>query len=354
MSAAAHILRARRGSAYVEFIFAFIPLFMFFLSMVQLALLYTAGLVVQHAANRAVRSAVVVLPDDPARYSGQTVNSLRNTSAGSSAIASIGGGVGEGIGGAFGSAVGSAAEDLMPRALGMLGVGYSGGLHMPMGGGNRVGGARMRTIRTAASMPLLAISPSFEQMTGDPSIYAAIGGSPGERAANGGVLYNRFAVAVTFPTAPGSNRFRETFGSNDPVTVRVTYLFHCAVPVAREILCNDYASFRTGGAMDRVRDLAGGAVGGGSSGETSSLVDRVRTTAGETSYSDPGLAELAYAESDWLGFLTTASGARFYVVRAEATLRNQGAHYAYVSGNSSMLRSAAGSAAGAVTGGIGF
>lgn len=68
-----------RGAVYVEFLIAFMPLFSFFLCLVQLAMLQTANLIVKHAAVVAARAAVVILPDDPDRYGGTTVNRAEGT-----------------------------------------------------------------------------------------------------------------------------------------------------------------------------------------------------------------------------------------------------------------------------------
>lgn len=57
-----------RGAVYVEFLFAFMPLFVFFECLVQLAGVYSAKLVVQHSAYTGARAAAVVLHDDPAEY----------------------------------------------------------------------------------------------------------------------------------------------------------------------------------------------------------------------------------------------------------------------------------------------
>jgi hypothetical protein len=67
--------RDTRGAVYVEFLIAFLPLFVFFLSLCQLAYVQAAHIVVQHAAVMATRAAAVVLPDDPQYYDGETVNS---------------------------------------------------------------------------------------------------------------------------------------------------------------------------------------------------------------------------------------------------------------------------------------
>jgi hypothetical protein len=65
--------RSRAGGVYVEFLIAFLPVFFFFLGLVQLAFVQVANLVVKYAATRAVRAAVVVLPDDPQYYGGVPV-----------------------------------------------------------------------------------------------------------------------------------------------------------------------------------------------------------------------------------------------------------------------------------------
>jgi len=68
--------RSVAGAVYVEFLIAFLPVFFFFLSLVQLIFVQTANLVTKHAAAKAVRAAVVVLADDPARYGGVPVGQM--------------------------------------------------------------------------------------------------------------------------------------------------------------------------------------------------------------------------------------------------------------------------------------
>jgi hypothetical protein len=67
------LLRSTKGAVYVEFLIAFLPLLFFFLGLVQLIFVQTASLIVKHAASKAVRAAVVVLPDDPKYYGGTPV-----------------------------------------------------------------------------------------------------------------------------------------------------------------------------------------------------------------------------------------------------------------------------------------
>jgi Flp pilus assembly protein TadG len=69
------LLRDRRGAVYVEFLVAFLPLFVFFECLVQLSGMLTAKLVVQHAAVTATRAAVVVLHDDPEEYGDEPMGS---------------------------------------------------------------------------------------------------------------------------------------------------------------------------------------------------------------------------------------------------------------------------------------
>lgn len=70
------LLRDARGAVYVEFLIVFLPLFVMFMSLVQLAFVQVANLVTKHAAVQAARAAIVVLPDDPAFYGNTPVNKV--------------------------------------------------------------------------------------------------------------------------------------------------------------------------------------------------------------------------------------------------------------------------------------
>jgi hypothetical protein len=54
-----------RGAVYVEFLIAFMPVFVFFLCLLQLALLFSAKLLVEHSATEGARAAAVVFGDEP-------------------------------------------------------------------------------------------------------------------------------------------------------------------------------------------------------------------------------------------------------------------------------------------------
>ncbi len=58
------ILKDRRGAALVEFVIAVVPMLTTFFGFVQVAKIYTANLVVKHAAITAARAAVVMIKKD--------------------------------------------------------------------------------------------------------------------------------------------------------------------------------------------------------------------------------------------------------------------------------------------------
>src|SRR5690606_33536471 len=68
MKARIQLRSSTRGVVSIEMLLAFFPVLVTFLGVIQLALLFMGKLVVAHAAQRAVRSAVVILDDDPEYY----------------------------------------------------------------------------------------------------------------------------------------------------------------------------------------------------------------------------------------------------------------------------------------------
>lgn len=290
------------GAAYVEFLISFIPVFIMFLGMLQGALMYGANLVVTHAANRAARAAIVVLPDVEDEYDGEQQNRVDFTAS-------------------------SSSDDSITSFLEEAG---GGSYSAPFTAAGSRGSKRLNAIRAAASMPLLSISPSFDQLTGDPEVYKAVGGRPAERAIVGATLYNRTAVSVTFPTTPGATTYKTSFNPHEDVTVRVTYMFHCGVPLANRFMCDDYLALRTGIPAEAAGDLARLVASGNFTlRELQEHVRRVRQTSDRLNAAQPGMDELQSAQTPWLGFLTVLTGSRFHILRAEATLRNHGASYSY-------------------------
>jgi hypothetical protein len=74
-------LAACEGAIFVEFLIAFLPVYVFFLCLLQLGLLFTVKLLTEHAAVSAARAAAVVLADDPKHYAQTQPHELREPKA---------------------------------------------------------------------------------------------------------------------------------------------------------------------------------------------------------------------------------------------------------------------------------
>ncbi len=273
------LVHHQRGTVFIEFLISFVPFFLLFLGTTQLCLIYAAQLVVHHAAVQAVRVAVVTFDDDPCFHSGEARGVLPTKAK-------------------------QGGDGLVGRGLAALKLDGTG--KSPGAAGGR-GGSRLTKVRNAAYLPLAAISPSPQQLaamlpwaavalpglTSDQSVRAALGDPSALRIAAGLATYNRLASAITFPVEPGSkdlrNPAKEEVGIDDLVTVRVTYLFSCNVPVVREFMCESF-----GASKQLAREM--------------------------------GAAE-------WKGLVPMLAGSRskFVALRGEATLPNQGAAYKYPS-----------------------
>lgn len=74
----------RRGAVFVEFLLAFLPVQIFFLCLIQSAILYTVRLVTEHAAITAARAAAVVLADkkDQKLYGNDDVHTMAEGTGG--------------------------------------------------------------------------------------------------------------------------------------------------------------------------------------------------------------------------------------------------------------------------------
>lgn len=57
-----------RGAVYVELLVAFLPVLFFFLSLLQLSLLFSSKLLIDHSAAQGARAAAVVFGDEPGPY----------------------------------------------------------------------------------------------------------------------------------------------------------------------------------------------------------------------------------------------------------------------------------------------
>lgn len=206
------LLTDKRGVVFLEFLVSFVPMWTFFLSVLQLAFIAHANLMVKHSADSAARAAVVVLPDDPNEYGGEAEMSLdRNPVTASGLGAALG---------QIGSAVrGRSSEAGLLRAFSQKALA-------------NVGRSRLNTIRLAAHTPLMPLAPVNVGRDSHPSVGKAIGS---ERKLLSALYYQPFALAVTFPGLRG------VVATEPEITVRVTYAYQCTVPLARTILCQSFA-----------------------------------------------------------------------------------------------------------------
>lgn len=251
----AELRRSRRrrkreaGAVYVEFLVAFPIMLMFFLCLTQLGLIYTANLSVEHAATRAARAAVVVLPDRPDRYGGDPINQIDPEPAEPS------------------SAPGSLGTIL--EVITALGHDSSN---------------RMDVIRRAAWIPLIPISPSTNALTREFTVTNSLDSGVAKVAAS--AVYASASTAVTFYAEPESTDMIWDFEPRQEVTTRVTHLYYCSVPLARMVICRSLA--------DAEEDA-------------------------------PVRNELVQAP----GRILSLWSGRFLALRAESTMPNQGANYAW-------------------------
>ena len=201
----------RRGVVFLEFLIAFVPLWVFFLCLIQLAFVSYADLVVKHSADSAARSAAVVLPDDPSEYGDEPERSLdpnRVTRSDLEAALSR-----------VGSVLGRSA-DAVPIASPSSGEALL-----------NLGRSRLNTVRLAAHVPLLPLASLGFRYGSTSSIAAALAT---ERGLVSALLYQPLLVALTFPGADAG------IVEGPEITVRVTYAYPCVVPVARRILCDSF------------------------------------------------------------------------------------------------------------------
>ena len=285
----AGLRRDERGVVYVEFLLAFFPLLLLFFAVCQIALITSARLVVEHAAQSAVRSAIVMLDEPPSEFDNAPRGDLSQGRPPS----------------------GTVAEELL-KALGLdSGQAESGfalpdvaavaGAIAPFSGAGGAGqsGARMAPIRTAAYFPLLVLAPRPSTLSGTGAQSLGDALPKGfEARMRFGLAYSRAATVVTMHDAPGEEALAvEPIEPKAPITVRVTYFFQCGVPLVRALICDTLATLLA---------PAGGVVG---------------------APPNKAAARLKLVESPGSLQALAGAGSRFVVLTAEATLPNQGAHY---------------------------
>lgn len=275
-------MRDERGAVYVEFLLAFLPLFVLFLALCQIALLVASKVVVRHAAFAAARSAIVVLDDEPQYYADAPRGVLSETKSVEPPTSSAAAGL---VG-----ALSSLATSIVPE---------TGAGAMPV----TQRGARMRAIRGAALRPLSAMAPTAAAFLGGKGATLADAVTRDPEGAKGfATVYADAATLVTLHRAEGDHELAaEPILHNTPITLRVTFLQLCGVPLVRNLICHQLGSL-----LDASTPLPG---------------DKATPTLRE---------RLARAGAPaWLEAAADPA-ARFMAFEAEVTLPNQGALYEYV------------------------
>jgi len=191
----------QRGVAYVEFLLAFLPIFTLFLGIAQLVLLWSARIVVEHAATRAARAAVVVLDDDPRYYDGEARDAVGGAALEAGDLLVAMGRLG------IGARTGETSVDASPAVL-----------------------SRRASIELAAALtvaPLVARSDAQ-------SVRDALGSDALSEVANRVIADLDVSIdgVVTHASLDPDD-------VAEPVTVQVSYRFACGVPVARMLVCPD-------------------------------------------------------------------------------------------------------------------
>jgi hypothetical protein len=180
------------GAVYVEFLVVFWPLMLLWLGLTQIGLLYGVHIMVNHAAAKAARAAIVIFPDEEDRYQGdERLSILQDANS----------------------------EDVSLKA-------YKKAQR----------GGRLDTIRKAARIPLATVSPSLDISANNAMVDLIAGW-----------MWTEYAVAVTFPD--GNGNFLTKFDQTGPLTTRVTYLYKCPVPLISRIMCHRY--WRSGNSIQK-------------------------------------------------------------------------------------------------------
>lgn len=217
--------RDPRGVAMLEFLIAFVPIFVLFLGLLQLALLTASQLIVKHAASAAVRSASVVLDDDPRRYDGAPR-------------------------GVIASERSARADDGFERTL-FARLGLSGERPRPTALRARDDNERMAAIRRAAYLPLAAVArlprgiePGADGFSEPASAAFALRSGPSRLAAATPAM--SALAALTFPVAAGGELVHvERVPLRGPVNVRLTLALPCEVPLAASLMCDAWSELRS-------------------------------------------------------------------------------------------------------------
>jgi len=178
---------------------------------------------------------------------------------------------------------------------------------------------------------MAAASPSLQELLADSnptnqSVLNAIGAnsSPAVRLALGALGYNQVAVAVNFPQQPNNvgATLQTRFTRRQSLTTRVTYLFHCGVPIVAAMACDDAPALVSGVPIRQIAQ-ASRAIGL-TAPEIRARLDAVNSARERLRRANWGLLsrelDATAAGSGVASAFLLALRGNFSVIRAEATL----------------------------------
>lgn len=237
------LARRTDGAVYVEYLVAGVPLFIMFLTTVQLCLIAMAGLVVKHAAWTAARAAMVVLVDsngDTAGVNGAGCNEDNGKKGESSRR------VGYGLAprwvpGADVNAVLSrdsarAYDNCFDSLHSWMKSAAEGGVIREYDQNSKPGNVRAQNIVAAAVSKTAAISPLLNEWKGlsGNSVKSAFVGNSSELG-DGQFNHSRpLSQKTNYAKAATGVRISVT---NNEVVTTVAYQFACNIPVADLVVC---------------------------------------------------------------------------------------------------------------------
>jgi Flp pilus assembly protein TadG len=221
--------RDERGVVYVEFLLAFFPLFLLFLGLCQLALIGAAEAIVRHSAYAAARTAIVVLEDDPERFDNAERRSLSQGRANHV----------------------KGFDDIMAK-LGIVRTNTAPSNSATVDAAvDRIvsqHGARMVPIQAAAYLPLLPIAPSVGNVNNQTGSVSGALTTTDNNQLGYAAEYTKAATLVTVHDFRDSLALAsEPVDSAAQITTRVTYLYHCTIPVVRAIVCSSLNTIKKNG-----------------------------------------------------------------------------------------------------------
>lgn len=252
-----------RGVVQVEVVMALIPILLIFFGICQISLLYAAKMVVQHAATRAARAAIVVLEDHPDHYDGTPRGDLlADSGSESSSGAESGSGHSSSTTSESSSQPLDSTQGTPPEATGKAKDGlveaYSSLFSSSSDDGEdeTKGGPRWNAIRAAAYHPLAVLAPSIESLFGK-SLKSELSQGALTRIIGGRFFYNLGAASVTLH-APGSDEVLTKIESREQILVRVAFLMPCGVPMVSRLICSSREDFLASivGLNDRAQEMS--------------------------------------------------------------------------------------------------